>query len=173
MGLKWHVKWDSLVIKVSFKCKLGCTEAYSISLILNVRMHQLTTKAFPSFPSSSSIQHTSLSTSHPVSQCARKKQRLLVLQWHLWIYMRSCVILWMVLLLPERQHTVWCSSLPPLSLALRCLEYERRSTSAPLLSTVRPVHPPADSSRCWSPCYGTPWCLPSTWGKKKTERKIP
>lgn len=81
VGLKWHVKWDPLIIKVSFKCKFVCSEAYSISLILKFGLNELTTKAFPFCTTQHSFQHTSFNTSHPLIQYAWRHQQLLVLQW--------------------------------------------------------------------------------------------
>lgn len=46
MRLKWHVKWDPLIINVSFKCKFVCSRAYSVRFILKVWIARTDNKSF-------------------------------------------------------------------------------------------------------------------------------
>lgn len=149
MGLKWHVKWDPLIIKVSFKCKFVRSEARGISLILKFGLHKLTTKAFSILPqivqlSTHITQHLTLYDSVCMKAPTVTSPAVEV---HLWIYIRSRVILRTPLSLPRALKSS-SSFLPHPSLSLRSRECDRRNTSAPLQWADCPVHPPGDSSRC-------------------------
>lgn len=143
MELKWHVKWDPLIIKVSFKCKFACAEAHSISLILKFGLHEMTTKDFTFFEPSKIVQcsaHITQPNTPRDSVCMEASTVTSpTVGLHFWMYIRWYVILWMVLSL---------SRLPCLSRSLRCHECEHRSTSALLQWVDCPVHPPGDNSRC-------------------------
>lgn len=152
MEPKWHVKWDSLIIKASFKCKSGCAEAYGMGLILTLGMLTLTTKAFPfrrsenRFSTLRSALHTPRFSLHDSISS----------YW-------ACT--------GVRADVACSSCLPPRSPSSGCLECGRKSTGALLPWADCPVHPPGDSSQCWLLCCGTPWYLPTAWRTKHREGK--
>lgn len=155
MWLKWHVKWDPLIIKVSFKCKFRCAGACSVGLISEVWIARADNKSFffPHFAPDSAAFSSHHSTLYMLWFSMQREVPTVTspaVGVHLWIHIRSHVIPLTPLspLGALRSSTICSSFLPRPAPSLRCLEFGRRKTSAPLRWEDRPARPPGGSSRC-------------------------
>lgn len=153
MGLKWHVKWDPLIINVLFKCKFVFSQAHSISLNLKFGLYELTTKAFPFLPQI--VQLSARITQRFKSSDLVCTEASTVTRPAVGVHLLNFYQIWChfvdgVVTTKSFEKTYWACglSLPHLFPSLRCLECERRSTNAPLQWAGCPKRLPGDSSRC-------------------------